>query len=293
MMDKTRTGVWLLHSTPRFPFKRDNNFYPSTGEAKAQTFICVTFKYAEFQKIGDHLLDIAAFPFDSHVPADFHDQLKKAAIKEWNDRKPGQKIQDLKSDAGTQFRSIAKKLYKLEPTGGGKSRRRRAPPTAKGGPSAAKLKALNDPNRFEGDLYLTIAKTYDTDVRVQTWGCQSGRDGSYCEKNQRHVIKVTEVKADLGGGEVQWKTTVDHSKWCISETKDLICIADVNRGLKQYERPGGALCFIHKEASLLFQGVIAISEECPSSPSGAGSKHPHSPDPNPNPDCTAEPMEDE
>ncbi|XP_034751447.1 deoxyribonuclease-2-beta-like [Etheostoma cragini] len=111
MMDKT-TGVWLLHSVPKFPFKRDNNFYPTSGAAKAQTFICVTFKYAEFQKIGQHLLDIAAFPFESHFPADFHDQLKKAAIIKWNNREPGEKIQDLESDAGTQFKSIAKKLYK-------------------------------------------------------------------------------------------------------------------------------------------------------------------------------------
>ena len=55
MMDE-KTGVWLLHSVPKFPFKRDkDNFYPSSGAAKAQTFICVTFKYDQFNKIGNVL----------------------------------------------------------------------------------------------------------------------------------------------------------------------------------------------------------------------------------------------
>lgn len=52
-MDKTGTGLWLLHSTPRFPYTRDqNHFWPPSGNKNAQTFICVTFPYDEFRKIG-------------------------------------------------------------------------------------------------------------------------------------------------------------------------------------------------------------------------------------------------
>ncbi|TDH02427.1 hypothetical protein EPR50_G00173450 [Perca flavescens] len=77
MMEKDKTGVWLLHSTPRFPFLRDQKkFYPSSGAAKAQTFICVTFKYDQFNKIGEHLLDINAFTFDDHIPEGFYKELK-------------------------------------------------------------------------------------------------------------------------------------------------------------------------------------------------------------------------
>ncbi|XP_031165392.2 deoxyribonuclease-2-beta-like [Sander lucioperca] len=127
MMDKT-TGVWLSHSTPQFPFERDqNNFWPDSGATNAQTFICVTFKYNEFKKIGQHLLDIAAFTFDHQIPAGFHEELRQVTKKDLEKRPKRDaskvKTQDLTSAAGTsagltgpgtQFRSIAKKLYKGE-----------------------------------------------------------------------------------------------------------------------------------------------------------------------------------
>uniref|UniRef100_A0A8D0D946 Deoxyribonuclease-2-alpha n=1 Tax=Sander lucioperca TaxID=283035 RepID=A0A8D0D946_SANLU len=247
MMDKTTTGVWLLHSTPRFPFRRDQNkFWPDSGAKNAQTFICVTFNYNTFQQIGEHLLDINAFTFDDHIPDDFHDNLKKLRKTENNNRDERDNkvnIQNLTSAAGlTSFRSIAKQQYKA-PTPAGKT--------------------PHDDNIFVGDLYLTIAETYKTDVRVQTWP-QRGRNGSYCEDNQRRVINIESVKTDLGNGEVEWTMEIDHSKWCVSTDNNnhLICIADMNRAITQYERPGGGLCFEHKEVSELFKGVIDETKPC-------------------------------
>ncbi|CAM4575233.1 unnamed protein product [Leuciscus chuanchicus] len=189
MMNKDR-GVWLLHSTPKFPVKRDNNFWPSTGTTNAQTFICVTFKYNEFKKIGQHLLDISAFPFDDHIPADFHEELIKVTN---NNPTPGTGIHDLTSARGTLFRSIAKKLYKEE--------------------------ERPQQGIYDGDLYLTIAETYNTDVRVQTWGRQCGREGSYCVQNQHQVINIASVKADLGNREVSdlFKGLIDQIEDCSSK----------------------------------------------------------------------------
>ncbi|XP_035847097.1 deoxyribonuclease-2-beta-like [Sander lucioperca] len=247
MMDKTTTGVWLLHSTPQFPFERDQNkFWPDSGAKNAQTFICVTFNYNTFQQIGEHLLDINAFTFDDHIPNNFHENLQKLRKTENNKRPPRVnevKIQDLTSAGGTSFVTIAKKQYKA----GGKT---------------------PHDDKFVGDLYLTIAHGYNTDVKVQTWGCQKDCDGSYC--GERQVIKIESVKTDLGNRlvkrEVEWKTTCDHSKWCVAKDNNnhLICIADVNRALSQYKRPGGGLCFIHQQASELFKGVIDQTQPCPS-----------------------------
>lgn len=52
MIDKDNV-VWLLHSTPRFPFSHEsNNFYPKNGERNAQIFMCVTLKSTESAEIG-------------------------------------------------------------------------------------------------------------------------------------------------------------------------------------------------------------------------------------------------
>ncbi|KAL2084306.1 hypothetical protein ACEWY4_019824 [Coilia grayii] len=76
MVDKTAdSGFWLLHSKPGFPAEKYQNkfWYRGRGNPqnhkkyeKAQTFICVTFKYEAFRMIGEHLQEIRAFPFDSH-----------------------------------------------------------------------------------------------------------------------------------------------------------------------------------------------------------------------------------
>lgn len=62
MIDKNADGVWLLHSTPQFPFRRDqNNFWPRSGVTNAQTFICVTFPYSQFMDIGNVFLYVLIF----------------------------------------------------------------------------------------------------------------------------------------------------------------------------------------------------------------------------------------
>ncbi|XP_039635429.1 deoxyribonuclease-2-alpha-like [Perca fluviatilis] len=245
MMDKT-TGVWLSHSTPQFPFKRDqNNFWPDSGATNAQTFICVTFNYNQFQYIGQHLLDIAAFPFDHYLPDGFHKELIDVTEKNLKKRPKRDankfKFQELTSTGRTLFYSIAKQQYKGLST------------------ADARRKDCNNPKQFVGDLYQTIANIYETDVGVQTWGLQS--DSFYDGKHQVDRIKSVKI-AGLGG----WPNTKDHSKWCIGKTNNLICIADVNRAYTQYERPGGALCFIHKGARDLFKDLINQTEPCSNPP---------------------------
>ncbi|XP_031136382.1 deoxyribonuclease-2-beta-like [Sander lucioperca] len=263
MMDKTTTGVWLLHSTPRFPFRRDQNkFWPDSGAKNAQTFICVTFNYNTFQQIGQHLLDINAFTFDDHIPNNFHENLKNLRRTENNNRpqRVNQvKIQDLTSAGGTLFRSIAKKQYEGGEEPEDDQCGDEPPPTKK--PRTEPPPTIQEPKEeYDGDLYLTIAETYTTNVKVQTW-C-SKKESSYCKGPQ--VIRIKSVKTNLGNVEVKWRPGKDHSKWCVAKNNNnhLICIADVNRALSQYERPGGGLCFIHQQASELFKGVIAETEDC-------------------------------
>uniref|UniRef100_A0A3Q0T826 Deoxyribonuclease-2-alpha n=1 Tax=Amphilophus citrinellus TaxID=61819 RepID=A0A3Q0T826_AMPCI len=100
LVDKSGTGIWLLHSTPKFPKARDaNSFWPESGQRNAQTFICVTFPYDQFKHI--------AFPFDHDITADFHRELQDVVNEVLVD--PDDHFQELTSSNGFKFYSIAKK----------------------------------------------------------------------------------------------------------------------------------------------------------------------------------------
>uniref|UniRef100_A0A3Q1INU7 Deoxyribonuclease-2-alpha n=2 Tax=Anabas testudineus TaxID=64144 RepID=A0A3Q1INU7_ANATE len=206
LVDKD-TVVWLLHSTPQFPETRESNkFFPDTGKTFAQTFICVTFPKSQLDKIETHLRHIRAHIFDSNM-----DKFSAVKFREvWTSDKMLNEqtvlYQDLTSMDGENFKCFFKKISK-EPE--------------------------------DGDLYVTIANTLETNLYVQTWGRQKHKSGSSCSARRYCLYNVQSIKSTLLGN---WNCGSDHSKWCVSENKDWTCIADSNRGERQFERPGGALC---------------------------------------------------
>ncbi|XP_044190456.1 deoxyribonuclease-2-beta-like [Thunnus albacares] len=230
------TGVWLLHSTPQFPYKRDpNNFWPESGTDHAQIFICVTFNYNQFKHIGKHLQLIRAYPFDSHFPQTLNlnelHEVTTRKTKNHNTLANNQfvpKLQLLKSRGGKKFHSIAKQ----------------------------RSSTVED-----GDLYVTISKTVNSDVNVQSWGCQTARDGSFCPPDGKKVQNIQSVKTDLG----EWEDDHDHSKWCVAvdRNKTWTCIADVNRAKTQYERLGGALCVKDAKIRKIFKNFVKSVDRCP------------------------------
>uniref|UniRef100_A0A3Q1JL63 Deoxyribonuclease-2-alpha n=1 Tax=Anabas testudineus TaxID=64144 RepID=A0A3Q1JL63_ANATE len=223
MMEKDKTGLWLLHSTPQFPFRRDQNrFWPKSGNKNAQTFICVTFPYDQFKLIG------TTFPFEHDVPEDFHKELQDTV--KWEPSPPSPPsppppvLKPLTSDGGQTFYSIAKNVVK------------------------------------EGDLYVSIAKSVKSDLNVQTWQCNKDQVASYCDDTYK-VYNVRSVKTGSTPG--NWKCGNDHSKWCVTtdETKPWTCIADVNRASTQFKRRGGALCINDKEIMNIFKKIVEKRED--------------------------------
>uniref|UniRef100_A0A3Q0SX36 deoxyribonuclease II n=1 Tax=Amphilophus citrinellus TaxID=61819 RepID=A0A3Q0SX36_AMPCI len=184
MLEHNSFGVWLLHSTPQFPFRRDqNNFWPESGFKNAQIFICVTFNYDQFHYIGNKLkVDLNLTESESH------------------------------SFVSRRLSSRAQRRNKM---------------------------GTNCPS---GDLYFTIAQETDSDVAVQTWGCQAGGVSSYCLDPKHKVYRVKNINTNTPVG--SWMPSKDHSKWCVTKNqgKHWTCIGDVNRAETQYQRRGGALC---------------------------------------------------
>lgn len=125
-----------MHSTPQFPYRRnENNFWPPSGVANAQTFICVTLPYNQFADVGKfstqrsikdmkchhtvqtvdidfvlpsgkHLRYINAYPFDHEVPANFHRQLIEAVHR--NKLDPVSSFQQLTTAGNNRFHAVAK-----------------------------------------------------------------------------------------------------------------------------------------------------------------------------------------
>uniref|UniRef100_A0A4W6BQ74 deoxyribonuclease II n=1 Tax=Lates calcarifer TaxID=8187 RepID=A0A4W6BQ74_LATCA len=97
MVDKT-TAVWLLHSTPQFPFRRDQNkFWPPSGAKNAQTFICV--KFPSEPAYIEHIGNVLRFVFTIYV----------ASVFELNVKHPPGVLQLLIKKGDVTFYSIAKK----------------------------------------------------------------------------------------------------------------------------------------------------------------------------------------
>uniref|UniRef100_A0A8C6TXU6 Deoxyribonuclease-2-alpha n=1 Tax=Neogobius melanostomus TaxID=47308 RepID=A0A8C6TXU6_9GOBI len=98
---QTQTALWLTHSTPKFPEKRDqHNFWPKTGEANGQTFMCVTLQFSDLENIVAHT-------FESNIPDDFPQEIKDAALN--NGQAPDQNplVQSLKV-GNKQLKLVAK-----------------------------------------------------------------------------------------------------------------------------------------------------------------------------------------
>ncbi|KAK2820199.1 hypothetical protein Q5P01_023158 [Channa striata] len=244
MLDKTHL-VWLLHSTPNFPSKRDtNDFYPVEGLKFGQTFICVTLPHTANGAIVKHLQFINAYVFD-HQPDGFPNNVKVTKNKlqpSLNTNDQSQLYGDLKTAGGVELKHFYKKTSKYG---------------------------------LVGDLYVTIAKELQDDLYVQTWGRQFCRDFTYCPTNGHKVFNVEDIDTQNIG---KWNRVNDHSKWCVptNNNKHWICIADSNRAVSQYERPGGALCIKNEKAAETFRGfVVKTVENCPpteASSSGSSTK---------------------
>ncbi|XP_076732311.1 deoxyribonuclease-2-beta-like [Maylandia zebra] len=220
MMDKDNV-VWLLHSTPKFPEgDESNNFYPESGKRYAQIFMCVTLPSDKSAQIAQHLKDINAHIFKKHNPEKL---LKKDSS---NIKRTLPYHEDLLSSGGLKFTRFVKQISKKR-----------------------------DP---EGDLYVTIADTLQTNLSIQTWRSdpeESGKRPLFKTGKKNELVTIMSVKTDAG----EWSHKCDHSKWCVSDIQNWMCVGDSNREPSQFERPGGALCINSKPVADAFRQIIRIT----------------------------------
>uniref|UniRef100_UPI003AB05F2E deoxyribonuclease-2-alpha-like n=1 Tax=Centroberyx gerrardi TaxID=166262 RepID=UPI003AB05F2E len=231
MLDRN-TGVWLSHSTPKFPGTDINNFWPDSGTANAQTFICVTSPYSEFDQIGLQLMYIHVYSFDYNIPLTFHNELKCVAQRSCYPKKePWFRVKDMASIKGSYFYSFAKYT------------------------------------RFGDDLYSGLLVNYlGQDLYVKSWGKMKKPLPSDCSV-AHNVYNVLQVKPP---NLQPFPNTVDHSKWCVA-SRTWTCIADMNREESQMGRGGGAICTDNLAVWKAFSAMVGKYEPCPSMTPSQGS----------------------
>ncbi|XP_067368156.1 deoxyribonuclease-2-alpha-like isoform X1 [Channa argus] len=234
MLDR-QTGVWLSHSTPKFPGYRSKVFWPDSGNANAQTFMCVTFSYNTFKEIGLQLKYIHAYSYDSDIPKTFHNELQCVAQRSCYPKKePWFQVVTLTSLNKHNFHSFAKYT------------------------------------RFGDDLYSgLIVNSVRQPLFVKSWGKMRRPLPSNCSI-PHHVLNVQQIQLPNTN---PLSDTVDHSKWCVTPDGGWTCIADMNRENSQMGRGGGAICTNDVVVRKAFYALITQYESCKHEHHDSNSKH--------------------
>ncbi|CAD6191173.1 unnamed protein product [Caenorhabditis auriculariae] len=219
------SGVWLVHSVPKFPNPTTYE-YPVSGHDYGQTMLCMTFKYAQLKSIGTQLFfnrpNIYSSKLPSSMAADNPD-LAKAIAGQYQKGQPFSNVVDLTTAGGYTFKSFAKT------------------------------------KEFNADLYDTlVAPTLKTDLIVESW--RRGSEIPLACKLTYHANDALSIKVGSTG---VFSYTKDHSKMAHSTdmTKPWVCIGDINRMTSQYVRGGGTECI---SSSFLWKAysVIATQNIC-------------------------------
>ncbi|ALC46501.1 DNaseII [Drosophila busckii] len=233
------TGVWLVHSVPKFPTVPQYS-YPTSGEQYGQSLLCMTLDVAGVEKVGELLVYNEPHFYYERNPllkaSELFPSLQRALKRQWRTESPYQKEIEVHTLDGKQFRMF------------GKSPR-------------ANIELYQD----------MVAPALNVNLFVEAWRDGAGNLPDSCDKS----TKVFNVQ-DIANPEylVDFKTTADHSKWAVSEETgiklhrwrigggDWICIGDINRQQSQQHRGGGTVCHKSSRVSDLYRKLVANFEKC-------------------------------
>ncbi|XP_030374313.1 plancitoxin-1 [Scaptodrosophila lebanonensis] len=235
-----QTGVWLVHSVPKFPTIPEYS-YPTSGEQYAQSFLCLTLDAAGVEKVGEILVyNEPHFYYERnpfhHTADEQFPSLERALRHQWRTQEPYQKDIELQTLGGKEFRVFGKSP------------------------------------RANVELYAdVVAPALDVNLFVEAWRDGAGNLPNSCSASDK-VYNVEEISSpELS---VDFKTTHDHSKWAVSEEKgikvhrwriggtDWTCVGDINRQQTQLKRGGGTVC--HKSSTIagLYRKLVANYDKC-------------------------------
>ncbi|XP_021933691.1 plancitoxin-1 isoform X2 [Zootermopsis nevadensis] len=211
VMAEADKGFWLVHSVPHFPplpdnvtnsttkFHSNGYSYPLTGRHYGQSFLCVSLNTSQLDLVGIQLTYNEPFIYGSNIPVSLESNFPHLIAATRNERvkvAPWFHQQEIISLAGQTFYSFAKA------------------------------------GKFDKELYFDwVAPALQTSLLVETWRNGRGKLPSSCNSTFM-VENISSVS--LNAGNINFKSTEDHSKWVTAygddnTTKYWVCIGDINR----------------------------------------------------------------
>ncbi|EAX97805.1 Deoxyribonuclease II family protein [Trichomonas vaginalis G3] len=217
-------GIYLEHSTPKFPEDPDDSStysFASTGLVYGQSFFCLTLTHKDLDGWAEGALIEKPYVYASNIPSYTQEKLPnviRLSNSEWNDNQMT-RIQEI--NIGEHYIRLYSK------------------------------------HRYWGkDIYHDLlAPDLQTTVLTETWSRGINTMNSNCTGSY-HSLNILNL---MFQGQV-WGRMNDHSKWCIAD--DYYCIGGINRQEKQLERGGGAWCLKNYEFTKTIRDAITYMEEC-------------------------------
>ena len=219
----------MIHSVTNFPPKQDY-FYPESGKKYGQSFLCVSV-HEDLEVIVDYLYYTFPKIYESSVNKMYEEtvtNLERVLKMKHVETPPWKIIQNLNVAEGTHEKFIM----------------------------FAKAGQLNE------DIYKDmIAPYFNRSLFVETWERGNGAPSDCTGKS--FVYNVCDMEL------LNWeyKDTLDHSKWAVTEPKEegddgYFCVGDLNRMTTQFERGGGSVCFKASTLSQQIRKGIWSYEKC-------------------------------
>ena len=220
------SGVYLIHSVPKFPPKPSDGYsYPTTGLHFGQSFFCISFNSKFINEVGMQLLINDIFIYSARLAPSL--QNIYPSFVPVIAGKPSKMLNNnvtMISKGGEMLTSFAK------------------------GP------------KFNQDLYSNyVAPTFKINMLAETW--LNGAEPMTSECNL--IYHVENVKVETSPI-LEYKSSLDHSKWAISKARDkpVVCIGDINRMKHQLVRGGGTMCIKDLNVWQLFDNIVGQVASC-------------------------------
>ncbi|UYV64169.1 crn-7 [Cordylochernes scorpioides] len=231
--NKDGSGMWIMHSIPKFPAVDYDTGITSPIDPRqlqyAQMAICISLNASAMAEAAEQI---------RYVQPQLYAKRGKPSDAT---------LQKLTSDAKSMWTNRPK-WVKSAPF------LREANLSPRSGSSS--IKGFSKSRKLNVDLYGSIlAPAYGT-LMVESWRRGSG-DPLPSNCSSVETLNVQDVA--LGS---RWRTTDDHSKWAVSQSR-YACVADLNRMNSQFYRGGGAICIDSVIISKAFRSAVEDVEPCP------------------------------